>query len=64
VREGVRLLIEEALEAEVTTSLGGGYYEHGAEEQSPRYRNGYRLRQERLVPSSPARVVKPRARQA
>ena len=43
VREGVRLLIEEALEAEVSTSLGRGYYEHGAEEQSPRYRNGYRL---------------------
>src|SRR5262245_13654919 len=44
VRESVRLLVEEALEAEVAESLGRGYYEHAQGEQQERgHRNGYRL---------------------
>jgi putative transposase len=39
VRQAVRLLIEEALEAEVTEGLGRGYYARGG---APGYRNGYR----------------------
>src|SRR5690606_19411098 len=40
IRESVRLMIEEALEAEVTEALGRGYFEHGA--SAGAYRNGYR----------------------
>jgi putative transposase len=40
VRQAVRLMIEEALEAEVNEVLGRGYYEHGA---AGGYRNGNRL---------------------
>jgi len=47
VRQAVRLMIEEALEAEVSDRLGRGYYERGspvAEEAVPRgYRNGVRV---------------------
>ena len=47
VRQAVRLMIEEALEAEVSDRLGRGYYERGsqvAEESVPRgYRNGVRV---------------------
>lgn len=39
IRQAVRLLIEESLEAEVTEELGRGYY---ARRGSPGYRNGYR----------------------
>jgi putative transposase len=39
MRQAMRLIIEEALEAEVTDALGRGYYEHG---QGQGYRNGYR----------------------
>jgi putative transposase len=39
MRHAMRLIIEEALEAEVTDALGRGYYEHG---QGQGYRNGYR----------------------
>ena len=41
VREAVRLIIEEALEAEVAEELGRGYYDRG--EQPGGHRNGYRL---------------------
>ena len=40
LRNAVRLIIEEALEAEVTDVLGRGYYEHG---EPAGYRNGNRL---------------------
>jgi putative transposase len=40
VRQAVRLMIEEALEAEVNEQLGRGYYERGA---ATGYRNGNRL---------------------
>ena len=40
IRESVRLMIEEALEAEVSEALGRGYFEHGA--SAGAYRNGYR----------------------
>ena len=40
IREAVRLIIEESLEAEVTQVLGRGYYAHG--EESCGQRNGYR----------------------
>jgi transposase-like protein len=40
LRNAVRLIIEEALEAEVTDGLGRGYYEHG---EPAGYRNGHRL---------------------
>ena len=47
VRQAVRLMIEEALEAEVSERLARGYYERGsqtAEDEVPRgYRNGVRL---------------------
>jgi transposase-like protein len=36
-----RLIVEEALEAEVADALGRGYYEHGAAAGAG-YRNGYR----------------------
>src|ERR687891_1864438 len=36
-----RLIVEEALEAEVEDAVGGGYYEHGAAAGAG-YRNGYR----------------------
>ena len=41
IRSATRLLIEEALEAEVRNALGRGYYEAGAEDGSG-YRNGSR----------------------
>ena len=41
IREAVRLIIEETLEAEVTEALGRGYYRHG-EETGRGQRNGYR----------------------
>lgn len=41
VRTAVRLMIEEALEAEVKDTLGRGYYESGAKDGDG-YRNGYR----------------------
>jgi putative transposase len=40
MREALRLMIEEALEAEVSEALGRSYYEHG---EGAGYRNGYRL---------------------
>jgi hypothetical protein len=40
MRQSMRLMIEEASEAEVTESLARGYCDHGAEGG---YRNGYRL---------------------
>ncbi|MGH8771843.1 MAG: transposase [Burkholderiales bacterium] len=40
MREAIRLIIEEALEAEVAQALGRGYYEHG---EASGYRNGYRM---------------------
>jgi transposase-like protein len=40
IRESVRLMIEEALEAEVSEALGRGYFEHGA--SGGAHRNGYR----------------------
>ena len=40
LRNAVRLIVEEALEAEVTEALGRGYYEHG---EPAGYRNGNRL---------------------
>ncbi len=47
VRQAVRLMIEEALEAEVSERLGRGYYERGSqttEDEVPRgYRNGVRV---------------------
>lgn len=44
VRQAVRLMIEEALEAEVSERLGRGYYERsGAEERAGGYRNGVRV---------------------
>ena len=48
VRQAVRLMIEQALEAEVGERLGRGYYEHGkplGEEGSRGHRNGVRLSQ-------------------
>ena len=30
IRESVRLMVEEALEAEVSEALGRGYFEHGS----------------------------------
>jgi putative transposase len=41
VKLATRLLLEEALEAEVRDALGRDYYEHGAEEGRG-YRNGHR----------------------
>ena len=41
VREAVRLIVEEALEGEVSDALGRGYYEPGAA-GGDGYRNGYR----------------------
>ena len=41
VRQAVRLIVEEALEAEAGHGLGRGYYEHGAGARG--YRNGYRM---------------------
>jgi putative transposase len=46
VRQSVRLMVEQALEAEATERLGRGYYEHG--EPGPNglsraHRNGYRM---------------------
>ncbi|MCP9469503.1 MAG: IS256 family transposase [Nitrospira sp.] len=47
VRQAVRLMIEEALEAAVSERLGRGYYERGSQtaaEEAPRgYRNGVRV---------------------
>jgi putative transposase len=43
VREAVRLIIEEALEAELTEELGRGYYDRGEDSSSRGHRNGYRL---------------------
>lgn len=40
VRQAVRLIVEEALEAEAEEALGRGYYERGAAGRG--YRNGYR----------------------
>jgi putative transposase len=40
MREAIRLIIEETLEAEVSEALGRGYYEHG---EGAGYRNGYRV---------------------
>lgn len=40
LRDAVRLIVEEALEAEVTDVLGRGYYEHS---EPAGYRNGNRL---------------------
>jgi putative transposase len=40
MREAIRLIIEETLEAEVREALGRGYYEHG---EGAGYRNGYRV---------------------
>jgi len=42
VRAAARLIVEEALEEEVTDALGRDFYEHGAKSGSG-YRNGYRL---------------------
>jgi putative transposase len=39
MREAIRLIIEETLEAEVSEHLQRGYYERG---EAPGYRNGYR----------------------
>ncbi len=41
IRLGLRKIVEEALEAEVSDGIGRGYYERGAEGKSG-YRNGYR----------------------
>jgi transposase-like protein len=41
LRLATRLIVEEALEAEVEDALGRGYYEHGAVTGAG-YRNGYR----------------------
>ena len=41
LRLATRLIVEEALEAEVAHALGRGYYEHGAATGAG-YRNGYR----------------------
>lgn len=41
IRESVRLMVEEALEAEVSEALGRGYFEHGSDREGG-YRNGYR----------------------
>lgn len=41
VRQAARLVIEEALEAEVSEALGRGYYDRGRGESSGQ-RNGYR----------------------
>ncbi|MCP5449626.1 MAG: transposase [Gammaproteobacteria bacterium] len=46
LRNAVRLIIEEALEAEVTGTLGRGYYERG---EPAGYRNGNRLGQLKTV---------------
>ncbi len=43
VRQAARLVIEEALEAEVSEALGRGYYDRGLGESSGQ-RNGYRCR--------------------
>jgi putative transposase len=40
VRQAARLIVEEALEAEVAQELGRDYYAHGAGKRG--YRNGYR----------------------
>ena len=40
MREALKLVIEEALEAEVTEALNRGYYERTADAG---YRNGYRM---------------------
>jgi transposase-like protein len=40
MREAMRLIVEEALEAKVVDRLGRGYYEHGGKAEG--YRNGYR----------------------
>lgn len=42
VRAAARLIVEEALEEEVTDALGREFYERGAKSGSG-YRNGYRL---------------------
>ncbi len=41
VRQAARLIVEEALEAEVTDALGCGYYERGEPRRG--YRNVYQL---------------------
>jgi len=41
IREAVRLMVEEALEAEVSEALGRGYFEHAAQPEGG-HRNGYR----------------------
>ena len=41
MREAVRLIVEEALEAEVTEAVGRGYYDR-AEDAGRGQRNGYR----------------------
>ncbi len=45
VRQAVRLMIEEALEAEVSERVGRGYYERGssADEGARGHRNGVRI---------------------
>lgn len=43
MREAMRLIVEEALEAEVSERLGRGYYEHGPGGEACGYRNGYRV---------------------
>ena len=45
VRQAVQLMIEQALEVEVSERLGRGYYEHGSGEAAPvrAHRNGVRL---------------------
>src|SRR5512134_2380690 len=42
MREAVRLIVEEALEAEVTEAVGRGYYDRAAD-AGRGHRNGYRL---------------------
>ena len=41
IREAVRLMVEEALEAEVSEALGRGYFEHAVQPDGG-HRNGYR----------------------
>jgi putative transposase len=47
VRQAVQLMIEQALEAEVSERLGRGYYEHGSSSEEPgpvrAHRNGVRI---------------------
>jgi putative transposase len=45
VRQAVQLMVEQALEAEVSERLGRGYYEHGSGEPTPvrAHRNGVRI---------------------